>query len=106
MDNNVRTIPISRGINRPNLLLGGDRELVMISGIMAAVLIFSVVTLWSALIGILLWLVAIAAFSRMGKADPLMRHVFLKHQQYQDYYPASSRWCVRKNRTLPKNWKG
>jgi hypothetical protein len=37
----LRTIPIRRAGNRENLFMGGDRELVMFSGLLAFALIFS-----------------------------------------------------------------
>ncbi|MET0937545.1 MAG: conjugal transfer protein TrbD, partial [Luteibacter sp.] len=37
----IRTVPIRRAGNRDNLFMGGDRELVLFSGLLAAALIFS-----------------------------------------------------------------
>ena len=37
----LRTIPIRRSGNRDNLFMGGDRELVMFSGLLAFALVFS-----------------------------------------------------------------
>lgn len=37
----LRAIPIRRAGNRENLFMGGDRELVMFSGLLAGALIFS-----------------------------------------------------------------
>lgn len=37
----LRAIPIRRAGNRHNLFMGGDRELVMFSGLLAFALIFS-----------------------------------------------------------------
>ncbi|MCL6509817.1 MAG: VirB3 family type IV secretion system protein [Anaerolineae bacterium] len=100
-----RRIPIHRSLNRPTLLLGGDRELVLGAGILAGMLVFSVQTWWGVLMGIAVWLAAVGAFSRMGKADPLMRPVFIRHQKYQSYFPAAARWCG-KTRSVPLTWKG
>ena len=36
-----REVPFHESANRPNLLLGGDRELVLVFAIMAAMLVFS-----------------------------------------------------------------
>jgi type IV secretory pathway TrbD component len=40
----LRAIPIRRAGNRENLFMGGDRELVMFSGLLAGALIFSAKT--------------------------------------------------------------
>ena len=37
----LRTVPIRRSGNRHNLFMGGDREMVMFSGLLAFALIFS-----------------------------------------------------------------
>src|SRR5256885_14941559 len=86
-----REIPFHQSANRPHLLLGGDRELVLVFGVMAAMLIFAVMTWWSIVAGLVLWLAAVAGFARMGKVDPLVRHVFLPHIPYPAFYPAQSR---------------
>jgi hypothetical protein len=37
-----------------------------------------------------LWFGALFAFRLMAKADPKMRHVYLRHRRYKAYYPARS----------------
>jgi type IV secretory pathway TrbD component len=66
---------IYQSANRLHLLLGGDRELVLFSGLTAACLAFTLATWWGIFVGVAFWLGAIAVLTRMGKADPLMRHV-------------------------------
>lgn len=86
----LRTIPIRRAGNRPNLFMGGDRELVMFSGLLAGALIFSAQELRASVFGIALWFGALYAFRVMAKADPMMRHIYLRHRRYKAYYPARS----------------
>ncbi|MDD4616138.1 MAG: conjugal transfer protein TrbD [Alphaproteobacteria bacterium] len=86
----LRTIPIRRAGNRDNLFMGGDRELVMFSGLMAFALIFSAQELKATITGLLLWFGAIYAFRAMAKADPKMRQVYMRHRRYKSYYPARS----------------
>ena len=86
-----REIVIHQSANRPHLLLGGDRELVLFAALLSAMLVFALVTWWGILAGIALWFLAVAAFSRMGKADPLLRQVYLRHIRYQSFYPAKSK---------------
>ena len=95
---------IHQSANRPHLILGGDRELVLFAGLTAVCLGFTVATWWGVLIGIVFWLAAVAVLARMGKADPLLRHVYLRHIRYRAFYPAkSSRAAV----ALPckTNWR-
>jgi type IV secretion system protein VirB3 len=81
---------IHRALSRPNLLMGADRELVLLSGLAAIILIFVVLTWYAAILGMSLWLVAIAALRMMAKADPLMRRVYLRHVSYRSCYRATS----------------
>ena len=84
---------IHRALSRPNLLMGADRELVLLTGLAAIILIFVVLTWFSALFGIAIWICVVAALRMMAKADPLMRKVYLRHIGYrQSYRPTSSPW--------------
>lgn len=85
----LRTIPL-RKVNRDNLWLGGDRELVMFAGLMAFALIFSAQELRAAVIGIFLWVASLFLLRLVAKADPQMRQVYLRSLRYKRYYPANS----------------
>ena len=99
-----REIVIHQSANRPSLLLGGDRELVLGAAMLSAILIFVLATWWAMLAGGLLWVVSTAILSRMGKADPLLRHVYVRHVRYQSFYPAKSTLASRSTQT-PKFWR-
>lgn len=84
---------IHRALSRPNLLMGADRELVLLTGLASVILIFVVLTLYSALFGMAIWIVVVAALRMMAKADPLMRQVYVRHIRYRAHYlPTSSPW--------------
>jgi type IV secretion system protein VirB3 len=84
---------IHRALSRPNLLLGADRELVLLTGLAAAILIFVVLTWYAALFGIAIWVVVVAALRMMAKADPMMRRVYVRHIGYRpSYRPTSTPW--------------
>lgn len=86
----LRTIPIRRAGNRDNLWMGGDRELVMFSGLLAFALIFSALELKAFIAGLVLWFGSLYVFRLMAKADPKMRFVYLRHRKYKAYYPPRS----------------
>ncbi|WP_045226960.1 conjugal transfer protein TrbD [Methyloterricola oryzae] len=86
----LRLTPLHRSANRPNLFLGGDRELVMFTGVVAFALVFAAQEWTATLFGISLWLLALYLFRLMAKSDPLMRFVYLRNRVYQPYYPARS----------------
>ncbi len=86
----LRTVPIHRALHRPSLILGGERELVLVTGLIAFVLVVVAFSVISAVVGICLWTYGVAVLRKMGKADPMMSQVYLRHIQYQAYYPAHS----------------
>ncbi len=84
---------IHRALSRPGLLIGADRELVLITGLAAVILIFVVLTVYSAVFGALIWIVVVGALRVMAKADPMMRQVYIRHVFYRPYYrPTTSPW--------------
>ena len=86
----LRTIPIRRAGNRINLFMGGDRELVMFTGLIAAALIFSAQELKATIYGIILWICSLYLLRLMAKADPQMRRVYWRSLRYKRFYPAQS----------------
>lgn len=86
----LQTNRIHRALSRPNLLMGADRELVLVTGLAAIVLIFVVLTVYSVLIGIAIWAAILGLLRRMGKADPMMRRIYLRHLRYRPHYRATS----------------
>jgi len=73
--------------------MGADRELVLLTGLAAVILIFVVLTVYSALFGILIWIVIVGVLQMMAKADPMMRQVYVRHMRYRPHYlPTSSPW--------------
>jgi len=86
----MRTIPIRRAGNRVNLFMGGDRELVMFSGLLAFALIFSAQDMRATVFGLVLWFGALFMLRVMANSDPKMRHVYLRHRRYRTYYPPRS----------------
>ena len=85
-----REIIIHQSANRPNQILGADRELVLGTILVAVSLVFALATWWGIGIVTLFWLCAIAVLQRMGKADPMLRQVYLRHIRYRAFYPAKS----------------
>lgn len=83
----MRAIPIRRCGNRPNLFMGGDRELVMFSGLLAGALAFSAQEVRAFVFGVLLWFSSLYILRIMAKSDPKMRFVYLRHRRYKGYYP-------------------
>lgn len=84
---------IHRALSRPTLLFGADRELVLVTGLLAVILVFVVLTVVSALLGAAIWIVVVGLLRMMAKADPFLRHVYVRHIKYRSYYrPTSTPW--------------
>jgi type IV secretion system protein VirB3 len=90
---NLHHSRIHRALSRPNLLLGADRELVLMTGLAAVILIFVVLTWFSVMLGLLVWSGIVGILRMMAKVDPMMRHVYLRHIRYRPHYrPTSTPW--------------
>ncbi|HEY0793474.1 MAG TPA: conjugal transfer protein TrbD [Chthoniobacterales bacterium] len=86
----LQRVPIHRSGIRPHLLLGGDRELVLVTGLMAFTLSVATMDPLAAAAGVALWFAALGCLRLMAKADPRLRHVYLRAMRYRHYYPARS----------------
>jgi type IV secretory pathway TrbD component len=96
--NEPRRIAIHRSLNRPHLLLGAERSLVLLVGVITAILLFSGnISAPSILLAVCFWSVSFWALVRMAKADPQMSQVYQRHIRYQAYYSGHS--CIEA--TLP-----
>jgi type IV secretory pathway TrbD component len=70
--------------------MGGDRELVMFCGLVAAALVFSAQEMKATVFGVSLWFGALFVFRLMAKADPKLRYVYLRSRRYKRYYAPRS----------------
>lgn len=87
----LRRTVFHRALHRPNLFLGGERELVMFAALLAGGLAISAQNMPAAIVCIAIWFVTIGLLRMMAKADPYMSKIYLRQLQYQAYYPARSR---------------
>jgi type IV secretory pathway TrbD component len=87
----LRRTPIHRALYRPNLILGGERELVLFTALLAGGLAVSAQNAVAAAVGAAVWLGVIPLLRMMAKADPRLSRVYLRHLRYRAYYPARSR---------------
>lgn len=97
------SVPIHRAAHRHTLFMGGDREMVMFSGLLAAILVFAAQTWYAFAIGVCLWFGAVFLLRLMAKSDPCMRQVYLRQRRYQSYYPARSK--PYRDNTRSQEWQ-
>lgn len=86
-----RMTPFHRALHRPQQVMGGERELVLFSMLVAGGLIVSAMNMVATLMGLVIWFVCIHALRRMAKADPAMSKVYLRQLKYGNYYGPFSR---------------
>lgn len=82
--------PIHESLNRPILLMGGERQLVLMLMVIAGVFIISLAKVWSAVIGVALWLVGHWALSKAATYDPQLSKTGPRSLRYRAYYPPSA----------------
>jgi len=86
-----RRIAIHRSLNRAHLLLGAERSLVLLTGVVTSLLLFSGnISIVSVVLAVAFWSCSFWALVRMGKADPQMSRVYQRHIRYRPYYGAHS----------------
>jgi type IV secretory pathway TrbD component len=87
----LRRLPFHRVLHRPALFLGGERELALMTLIIAGGLAVSGMNLVSLAVGGILWFCSIPVLRWMARSDPQMTKVYIRQLKYRGYYPARSR---------------
>ncbi|MHB8549461.1 MAG: conjugal transfer protein TrbD [Acidiferrobacterales bacterium] len=90
MDTGRQEVPIHESLNRPLLVLGGERNLVLMLGVIAGVFMFSLAQLWAFVVGVVLWVFGQWALARAAQYDPLLSKVGPRHIRYRRCYPATA----------------
>ena len=78
--------PIHTSLNRPMLVLGGERKLVLMLGVLSGVFIFSLAQLWAAILGVLIWMIGQYFLSRAASYDPQLSQIGPRHLKYRRFY--------------------
>lgn len=86
----MRKVPIHQCATRANQLIGADRELVILTVLLAALMMMALVSISGVVASIAFFAIAVKALQAAGKADPLLRSVYLRHVTYEAFYPAKS----------------
>jgi len=99
-----RFVPIHQSAHRPAQIRGCDRGLILTALFAAFCLAFSLLTVWGFAVSAALWFGAVTVLRRMGKADPLLRQVYIRHLRYREWYPAKS-GVLSQLAGVPKGWR-
>ncbi len=95
-----KSAPIFASLTRPILLLGGERENI----ILLTCLVLSLCTigrdLWSLGLALCLWTAGLLLSKHYAKIDPWATKIFLRALRYRDFYPAREK--INTPRSIPK----
>jgi type IV secretion system protein VirB3 len=80
--------PMHRSLHRSLLIFGGERELVLMYAITVFTFMFAVLTLWSTVLGVLLWMTGQWGLSRAAVFDPQLSQTGIRALRYQKLYRA------------------
>lgn len=81
---------VFKSLHRQPLVLGGERELVQFSALLAFIVGAGGQTLLSVTSAFCFWCVALFCLRQMAKIDPMLSQVFRRHVKQQAVYPARS----------------
>ena len=90
----MRTVPIHESLLRPQLLAGGERELVILNAVIAAGLIFAVGGMVGIVTGALLGGAVHAMLVVVAKKDALGLATYRRHIHHQKFYPSAAAPCA------------
>ncbi len=91
MSEPLRRTSICRALHRPALLLGAERELMLLTLLALGGLAVCAANLVAIGVCIILWLIVSQFLREMAKADPRLSRIYLRHLRHAHYYPARSR---------------
>ena len=103
-ERDARELPIHTAAHRRILVLGGDRELVLLAALLCAMLGIAVLTWWSVLLALLLWVASVAGLAHLARRDPLFRLVYTRHLPYREFYAAHAGLASRQVRPA-RSWR-
>ncbi|MCT7910692.1 conjugal transfer protein TrbD [Arcobacter lacus] len=86
---------IYSALNKPNLVFGMDRELILMTGVVSFALFFTGLTWITTFTAIFILIINSFFLRLMAKSDPLMRYIFIRQVKYQNFYSARSTPFVR-----------
>lgn len=87
----LRQTPMYRSLVRDQLLLGCDRTLLIPVSMVSLLMPIMAMNLIGVISALVFFSLCLYLLRRMGAADPKMLQVYLRHIDYQEYYPVAAR---------------
>ena len=91
MLNQKTSTPLLQSLTRPILLLGGERENIILLACLSLALCTVGRDILSVILAILIWSIGLIASKLTAKIDPWATKVFLRALLYRDFYSARER---------------
>ena len=96
MRNELRRVPIRKSLTRRQMILGGERSLVLLAALSSSIIGLSIALGYNFMLGVIvtsvLWSIELFLLRLMGKTDSLMSLVFMKSAKYKSYYPSKGKY--------------
>jgi type IV secretion system protein TrbD len=92
--------PLYQGLTRPILLLGGERENIIVLAAMAFLLCTAGKDFPSCVVAVCVFVPGVLVSKEVAKRDPWATKIFIKSLQYQGFYPAREK--INSPRNVPK----
>lgn len=96
MHKQKETTPLLQSMTRPILILGGERENIVLLACLSLSLCVAGRDVLSFVLAVLIWIIGLIASKLTAKTDPWATKVFLRSLLYQDFY------CAREKIHTPK----
>ena len=91
MINQKTSTPLLQSLTKPILLLGGERENIILLACISLGLCTAGKDFLSCILAVLIWTAGIIASKLIAKIDPWATKVFLRSLLYRDFYNARER---------------
>lgn len=88
MLNQKETTPLLQSLTKPILILGGERENIILLACLSLSLCTAGRDVLSLILAILIWIIGVIASKLTAKIDPWATKIFLRSLSYQDFYYA------------------
>jgi type IV secretion system protein TrbD len=88
--NGPRKIDVHLALTRPLLLMGCEREPLLVSATIAVTMVFVLGKIIFVILGVVFWAAAVAVLQRMAKSDYELSKVYVRHVRYAPFYSAQS----------------
>jgi type IV secretion system protein VirB3 len=88
--NGPRKVDVHLSLTRPLLMMGCEREPLIISAVIAVTLVFMLGNLWFAIAGVAFWVISVGVLQRMAKSDYQLSTIYIRHSRYKTFYSAQS----------------